>query len=109
MYWQKEDWPKPAADQVRRMGGEPIEAWTTQNHQTGITLQVLLSHDPSGEGGAIERHASVSASTNGVMRQPSPFEVADALNCVRIDPKECEFDLGSNFIHAFAPMVAVSS
>ena len=48
-------------------------------HKGVKVVAIVVSDDPSGPGGAMEEHASISASTMAKRRMPSPTEVQHAI------------------------------
>lgn len=89
--------PAPAAAHIRRNGGRPLMA--KQGHIGDVCLWVLVSDDPSGPNGAIERHASVSARTQQYRFMPTQEHVRAALWAVGMDG--AEVSEGDECVHAY--------
>ena len=94
-----EDVPFPAiaAEFICRCGGKPIMA--KQGHIGEVCVWVLLSDDPSGPGGKIERHASISARTKTQRIMPTTEHVRAALSAVGMD--DAAVPEGIEVVHAW--------
>jgi hypothetical protein len=91
--------PPESEREIVKQGGKPVMAMCYKRKPNIVFM--LVSDDPSGEGGAIERHASVSASTMGVMRQPSDRELSKAAKAAGFSVGECSFHRGKGCIHIY--------
>jgi hypothetical protein len=93
------DFPKQAAEEIIANGGTPVKAmvWERGNHVSFA----MVSDDPSGRNEEIERHLSVSSSTNGVMREPWPSEIVYAADAIGWRPGEFVAFDGSNCTHVY--------
>lgn len=76
MRFEETQFPAEAERQLIRDGAKPLGAFVCRDSRNVVF--VLLSDDPSGPEGAFEKHASVSASTNGTRRWPLRAELFQA-------------------------------
>ena len=94
------EFPEPARAGLISQGAKPIKAivWQRDNH----VAYGMLSEDPSGEGGAMEKHLSVSASTRLVGRRMPTFEEVDeAAKAVGLELEKCEVSKHMLGVHVF--------
>lgn len=94
------EFPQPAKAGLIANGSKPIKAivWLRPDH----VAYGMLSDDPSGDNGEIERHLSVSASTKGIgRRMPTDEEVSEAAKAVDIDIAKCEVSKHKLGVHLF--------
>jgi len=89
--------PDEAATEIIVRGGKPVCAKVFEDGSRMIV--VMVSDDPSGPKGQMERHASVSARTRAGRRMPSGAEVAAALEAVEM--LDGEQTTGKECIHAW--------
>lgn len=89
--------PATAAEHIRRAGGRPLMA--KQGHIGEVLVWVLVSDDPSGPNGEVERHASVSARTRWYRFMPTTEHVRAALSAVGMD--EARVLEGEECVHAY--------
>lgn len=73
MEWAEMPVMKNTAKAIRARGGVPVKLMLAEDGPN--RLAVIVSHDPSGIGGIKEFHASISASTAGIRRQPTAAEI----------------------------------
>lgn len=81
-------------------GATPIVAmvWLRPDH----VAYGMLSDDPIGDNGEMERHLSVSASTKWVgRRMPTDEEVSEAAKAVGLDMDKCEVSTHMLGVHLF--------
>lgn len=104
MNWIKVDWPPEGERVIRCKGGEPLHGW--MHLRKGRCLVVLLSREPSGEGGAMEYHASVSYSIDGVRRWPSELLTRKALAKAGFPPT-CEIFKSETLLNAYTETLEV--
>jgi len=94
------EFPRQAKDGLISQGSNPITAivWERKNH----VAYGMLSDDPSGNSGEIERHLSVSASTLNVgRRMPTEEEVSEAAKAVGLDIEKCQVSKHKLGVHLF--------
>lgn len=92
--------PEPAKAGLIAQGSKPIKAivWLRSDH----VAFGMLSDDPSGDNGEIERHLSVSASTKGIgRRMPTELEVSEAAKAVGLEMDKCEVSKYRLGVHLF--------
>lgn len=97
------EFPQQARDGLIANGSKPIKAvvWERDNH----IAYAMLSEDPSGEGGAMEKHLSISASTRLVgRRMPTYQEVEEAAKAVALDMEKCQVSKYMLGVHLFCSM-----
>ncbi len=99
--FEQEEFPYLAKRGIEDKGGKPIGCWVHHDKSSGTVLTVLSSVEPCGDGGAMQKHVSVAASTFGMRRFPSRKEVRAALDLCGM-PKDSELMDGIRVVHAFA-------
>lgn len=104
------EFPATVLEALASVGSEPLSAiaWCRENRRAFA----MLTRDPSGPDGALERHASVSASARGVGRcDPDADEVHQAIAALGLTYGEFECSMGGMVFHAWEncrPAPAVS-
>ena len=102
MQFVEDQFPPSVAESIRQTGGKPIKSMGYA-HQ-GKAVYVMLCEEPSGHNGAMERHASISASYRGVRQWPSIEDIEQACLAVGM-PIDPQIAKGQGMvIHAYAPL-----
>lgn len=94
------EFPEEASASLIASGAKPIKAivWLRSDR----VAYGMLSDDPSGDNGEIERHLSVSASSRGIgRRMPTGAEVYEAAKAVGMDIEKCDISKHKLGVHLF--------
>jgi hypothetical protein len=102
MNWKECPVLKQTAKEITRRGGVPVKMLLAE--EGPVRLAVIVSHDPSGPNHAREFHASVSASTAGVRREPSAEEILNAGQQLRLPSWETSFSADRMTVHLWSPL-----
>lgn len=95
--------PAEAKRVIEWRGGTCIAAY--QCLKGDDFVGVIVSDDPSGEHGAIERHMSVSASTRGVRRMPRQREIKAAMDDTGVRAMSADHIVQGNMVvHVYQPL-----
>jgi len=95
------EFPEPAFAAISAEGGKPLKA-IVWKRETCVAFG-MLSDDPSGPNGELERHLSVSASAKLIgRRNPTREEIQEACSAVGIDIKKCEVKVINSCAHVWA-------
>jgi hypothetical protein len=102
MEWAEMPVTKKTAKAIRDRGGIPVKILLAEDGPNRVA--VIVSHDPSGLGGIKEFHASISASTAGIRRQPTPSEIIAVGDQLKL--KEFTQDWGPDrqIAHLWSPL-----
>lgn len=100
MEFVRSDVPASIAMELTQRGQEPVCVYLGDGGED--RLVVIVSRDPSGPAGAWELHASISASSYGKRRVPSPVEIENVTKLLDMDPTHIETIQGSDVVHLFA-------
>lgn len=102
MRFEKIEFPIQARIPIESKGGKCIAAWECSYGNNFVGA--LLAEEPSGDGGEMERHLSVSASTACIRRMPKRKEIREALNVADMHG-QAEVLVGENVMHIFQKLV----
>lgn len=92
------EFPIEAKKQIIALGGKPQKAYVKLYNKTALFSMVSIDLDKSGNR---YHHASLSASTMGVMRFPEDEEIKSLVEFLNWDYDDCVFEKGSNCIHVY--------
>jgi len=98
--WAKTEVPLPLAQELSARGSKPIALHLYE--QGDKRLAVIVSHDPSGLDGAIETHASISASVCGFRIRPTYDDVRLTVQQLGFGAHTVDAKPGANVVHIWA-------
>lgn len=102
MEWAEMPVMKRTAKAIRDRGGIPVKMLLAESGTD--RLAVIVSHDPSGIGGLKEFHASISASTAGIRRQPKPEEIIAVGDQLRLKQFTQDWGPDRQVAHLWSPL-----
>ena len=102
MIWKECPVLKKTGELIRKHGGVPIKMLLTEDGPNRVA--VIVSHDPSGPNRRMELHASVSASTDGIRREPTGEEVIAVGNHLRLKSWENSKSEDKLVSHLWSPL-----
>jgi hypothetical protein len=100
LQFREVEFPAMAKAMIRSSGGNPLRAFIARRGADCVS--VLVSDDPSGDDGAVERHASIGAMTGEKSRRPTVGELTAALHFLEI-PETAEVEMGRDVVHYYIP------
>ena len=102
MNWAEMPIMKRTAKAISDRGGIPVKMLLAEDGPN--RLAVIVSHDPSGIGGIREFHASISASTAGIRRQPTPAEIVAVGDRLRLKQFTQDWGPDRQVAHLWSPL-----
>jgi hypothetical protein len=102
MIWKECPVLKQTAKEIINRGGVPVKMLLAE--EGTVRLAVIVSNDPSGPNHSREFHASVSASTEGVRREPTAEEILSVVQQLRLPVWETSFSGDKLTAHLWSPL-----